>query len=71
MTQEFDIARLTPAECIQLAELLWEQARTHPKAVPITSARLEELNHRPDAFESGTMRPGEPWEDVDCWLETL
>lgn len=64
MTGEFDISRLTPAECILLAEQLWEQARVHAEAIPVTPAQLEELNHRLDALEEGTMDPGEPWEAV-------
>ncbi len=64
MNPEIDISQLSPAECILLAEQLWEQARAHPEAVPITPAQLEELNRRLDALESGKMPPGEPWEVV-------
>jgi putative addiction module component (TIGR02574 family) len=64
MTQELDISRLTPAECISLAEQLWEQARAHPEAVPVTQAQLEELHRRLDAIEAGNMPRGEPWESV-------
>jgi putative addiction module component (TIGR02574 family) len=71
MKPEIDISQLSPAECILLAEQLWERARNHPEAIPITEAQMAELNRRVDAFERGEMLPGEPWEDVDAWLATL
>jgi len=64
MKPEIDISQLSPAECILLAEQLWEQARAHAEAIPVTPAQLEELNRRLDALNSGTMAPGEPWEVV-------
>jgi len=67
----FDISHLTQAECILLAEQLWERARAHPEAIPVTDAQVAELNRRLDAFERGDMPPGSPWDDVDAWLATL
>ena len=64
MTQEVDISRLSPAECILLAEQLWERASSHPEAVPVPPEHLEELHRRLAAIESGDMGPGEPWEIV-------
>lgn len=64
MTQDIDITHLSPAECILLADQLWEQARAHAEAIPVTPAQLEELNRRIDALDAGTMEPGEPWEVV-------
>jgi putative addiction module component (TIGR02574 family) len=64
MSTEFDLSGLSPTECILLAEQLWEQARMHPDAVPITDAQRDELKRRLDALESGEMPAGEPWEIV-------
>lgn len=64
MNAEFDITQLSPSECILLAEQLWEQARAHQEAVPLTPAQRDELNRRLDALDSGEMAAGEPWEVV-------
>ena len=66
-----DISHLTPAECILLAEQLWERARTHAEAIPVTDAQMAELNRRLDAYERGELPPGRSWEEVDAWLGTL
>jgi putative addiction module component (TIGR02574 family) len=71
MTADLDISRLSPAECILLAEQLWERARNHPDAVPVTEAQMTELNRRLDAHERGDLPPGSLWEEVDDWLGTL
>ena len=64
MSTEFDLSGLSASECILLAEQLWEHARTHPEAVPVTAVQREELKRRLDALDSGEMPPGEPWEVV-------
>jgi putative addiction module component (TIGR02574 family) len=64
MSIDPDINGLSPAECILLAERLWEQARIHAEAVPITDAQRDELKRRVAALDSGEMAPGEPWEAV-------
>lgn len=64
MTIDFDIAALSPSECILLAEQLWEKARAHPDAVPVTPEQRAELERRILALDSGDMPPGEPWEIV-------
>jgi putative addiction module component (TIGR02574 family) len=64
MKDAIDISHLSTAECILLAEQLWEQARAHPEAIPVTPGQLEELNRRIDALEAGTMPPGDTWEVV-------
>jgi putative addiction module component (TIGR02574 family) len=64
MSTEFDLSGLSPSECILLAEQLWEHARTHAEAAPVTDAQREELKRRLDALDSGEMPPGEPWEIV-------
>jgi putative addiction module component (TIGR02574 family) len=71
MKLDLDISQLSPAECILLAEQLWERARTHPEAVPVSEVQMEELNRRLDAYERGELPSGEPWEEVDAWLGTL
>ena len=71
MKPEIDISQLSPAECILLAEELWDRARNHPEAFPVTEAQMAELNRRLDAYERGEMPPGTPWEEVDAWLATL
>ena len=64
MIRDLDISQLSPAECILLAEQLWERARAHPDAVPLTQAQRDELNRRLDELDSGATGPGEPWETV-------
>jgi putative addiction module component (TIGR02574 family) len=64
MKPDIDISQLSPAECILLAEQLWDRARNHPEAVPVTEAQMAELNRRLDAYERGEMAPGDPWEVV-------
>ena len=64
MKQEIDISQLSPAECLSLAEQLWERVRTHPEALPVTAAQMAELDRRLNALESGAMEPGESWELV-------
>jgi putative addiction module component (TIGR02574 family) len=51
MSSEFDISRLTASESILLAEQLWEDARTHPEAVPVADTQREELKRRIDALD--------------------
>lgn len=71
MKPDIDISHLSPAECILLAEQLWDRARHHPESIPVTDAQMDELNRRIDAFERGELSPGSAWEDVDAWLATL
>ncbi len=71
MNPNLDISQLSPSECILLAEQLWERARTHPDAIPVTDEQMAELNRRLDAWERGEMPPGSSWEEVDAWLGTL
>ena len=64
MIQDIDITHIIPAECIQLADHLSEQAVLYAEAVPVTPAQGEELNRRLNALDAGTMEPGEPWKGV-------
>jgi putative addiction module component (TIGR02574 family) len=71
MKHGFDISQLSPAECIVLAQQLWEQARNHPESLPVPDSHLTELYRRLDAAERGELPPGLPWDEVDAWLGTL
>lgn len=64
MKDDVDPSRLSAAECVLLAEQLWEHARAHPEEVSVTPAQLDEIHRRLDARESGKMPPGESWELV-------
>lgn len=64
MANEFDISHLSPVECILLADQLWEQARAHAEAIPVTAEQVEELHRRLDALDGGKMEPGEKWDIV-------
>lgn len=68
MKPDIDISQLSPAECILLAEELWDRARNHPEAIPVRPDHLAEVQRRVDALESGAMGPGEPWEIVRARL---
>jgi putative addiction module component (TIGR02574 family) len=68
MNRDIDISHLSPAECILLAEQLWEKARAHSEAAPITVAQQEELGRRLDALERGELPPAETWDDIQAQL---
>ncbi|MEO2089600.1 MAG: addiction module protein [Gemmataceae bacterium] len=68
MKPDIDISKLTPAECILLAEELWERARACPEAVPVPAEHLEEINRRIAAIDAGEMPPGDDWEIVRARL---
>jgi len=70
MSGEIDISHLSPADCILLAEQLWEKARTHPEVIPVTAAQQNELRRRLDALEGGELPPAETWDDVQAWLRS-
>jgi putative addiction module component (TIGR02574 family) len=67
----FDISQLSPAECILLAEQLWDRARTHPDAVAVTPAQLAELHARLDDLEAAKYGPGTPWAEVKARMQAL
>ena len=68
MKPDIDISQLSPAECILLAEELWDRVRIHPDAVPVRPDHLAEIQRRVDALDSGAMAPGESWEVVSARL---
>jgi putative addiction module component (TIGR02574 family) len=57
MTSDLDISHLSPAECILLAEELWDRAQTHPDTVPVPPYHLAEIERRLQAMDSGAMGP--------------
>jgi putative addiction module component (TIGR02574 family) len=55
MTRGLDIARLTPAERILLAEELWDSVAVTQAAPPLPPAQREELERRLAAADRGEM----------------
>lgn len=58
-----EIEKLSTEERLRLIEELWESLRSHPKAVPITDAQRQELDHRLDEFDRGDVE-AIPWDEV-------
>ena len=58
-----DIAKLTPAERLQLVEELWDSLSDTPEAVPVTDAQRVELDRRLDDLEQEGPS-GIPWDEV-------
>ncbi len=56
MTHDIDIASLTPAQRILLAEALWDSVAATQTAPPLTSAQREELERRMAAADRGEMK---------------
>lgn len=60
---DIDISRLSVAERLDLAELLWTSIAQTPEEVPFTAAQRAELDRRLDEVErEGGV--GIPWEEV-------
>ena len=57
-----DISRLSPAERLELVELLWESLCDTPDVVPLTDAQRAELDRRLDLEEEAG--PGIAWDEV-------
>jgi putative addiction module component (TIGR02574 family) len=70
MDSDIDISNLSPAECILLAEQLWEKARAHSESIPVTAAQQKELGRRLDALKRGELPPAETWAAVQAWLRS-
>jgi putative addiction module component (TIGR02574 family) len=58
-----DIAKLTPAERLQLVEELWDSLCDTPEAVPLTEAQRAELDRRLDDLDQEGPS-GIPWDEV-------
>jgi putative addiction module component (TIGR02574 family) len=68
MKPDLDISQLSPAECILLAEELWDRARANPEAIAVPPEQLAEIAHRIAAIDRGEMGSGELWEVVRARL---
>jgi putative addiction module component (TIGR02574 family) len=64
MTRNIDLSHLSPAECILLAEQLWDRAASQPDDIPVPPQHRDELRRRLAAIETGAMGPGEIWDAV-------
>jgi putative addiction module component (TIGR02574 family) len=60
---EIEISRLSVAERLELAELLWTSIARTPEEVPITAAQRAELDRRLDDAERDGSG-GIAWEEV-------
>ena len=58
-----DIAKLNPAERLDLLEQLWDSLSAAPDALPLTRAQRGELDRRIDALD-GEGPSGIPWDEV-------
>jgi putative addiction module component (TIGR02574 family) len=60
---KFDIAELSIAERIQLAEDLWDSILEQQEELPLSSAQQQELEQRLENYEKNPTT-GSSWEDV-------
>lgn len=65
-----DIAQMSIAERIQLAEDLWDSILTNPEAIPVTEPQQQELDYR---LEQHSQNPeaGSTWQAVKERLGNL
>lgn len=54
-----DIHAMSPAERLELIELLWDSLSSSPDAIPFTDEQRAELNRRLDELEGFTFSPEE------------
>lgn len=64
MSKDIDISHLSAAECILLAERLWDRASRRPDDIAVPAEHRAELDRRLAAIDSGAMGPAEPWDAV-------
>ena len=62
MKPDIDFSQLSPAECILLAEELWDRARSNLDAARVPHEHLAEVQRRIEAIDSGEMGKGDSWE---------
>jgi putative addiction module component (TIGR02574 family) len=60
-TTRFDFSQLTPHECLQLVEELWDSL--DQSDIPLTPAQAEEIKQR-EALHSANPGRGRPWREV-------
>lgn len=58
-----DIAQLSVAERVQLAEDIWDTIAANPESLPITEAQRLELDRRLSMLEADPART-RPWSEV-------
>ena len=58
-----EIAELSVAERVQLAEDIWDSIAADPASLPITEAQKLELDRRLSTFEAEPSRT-EPWSEI-------
>ena len=63
-----EIAQLSVAERVQLAEDIWDSIAAHPESLPLTEAQKLELDRRLAAYESDPAKT-ESWEAIRGRLE--
>ena len=60
---DIDLSALSPAECILLAQELWDRVHGETQTLPMPCEQRAEIERRLAAVEAGTM-PLYPWEEV-------
>jgi putative addiction module component (TIGR02574 family) len=60
---DIDFSTLSPAECILLAQELWDRVHADTQTLPMPPEQRTEIERRLAAVNDGTM-PVYPWEDV-------
>ena len=60
---DIDLSTLSPAECIQLAQELWDRVHGETQTLPMPPEQRTEIERRLAAVDASTM-PVYPWEDV-------
>jgi putative addiction module component (TIGR02574 family) len=60
---DIDLSALSPAECILLAQELWDRVHGETQTLPMPREQRAEIERRLAAVEAGTM-PLYPWEEV-------
>jgi len=60
---KIDIAQLSIAERIQLAEDLWDSILEQQDELPLTNAQKQELDQRLERYQQDPTA-GSPWEEV-------
>lgn len=60
---DIDFSTLSTAECILLAQELWDRVHAETDTLPMPAEQRTEIERRLAAVKDGTM-PVYPWEDV-------
>jgi putative addiction module component (TIGR02574 family) len=60
---DIDLSALSPAECMLLAQELWDRVHEEAQALPMPAEQRAEIERRLAAVNDGTM-PVHRWEEV-------